>query len=232
MAARALVGDLQRIFGTRLRTVVAYGLRTRTDGGPLHTLVLVERVTFEDLAACLPSAPGWGRVGLAVPLLLSAEEFTRTLDVFPLEYGDIIAEHIVLHGMPPFGATGVLDTDVRRACEAQAKSHLIHLREGFLESGGDSRHLAGLVAASAGAFRSLLRHIARLETGLAPASTEALAGAAETTLGIPAALVREVLSSPESGTAIADPTALLARYIAAAEQIWLHVDGWKGRATR
>jgi hypothetical protein len=230
IATQAFVADLRRIFGARLRSVVAYGLRdVAAWDGLLHTLVLVERITFEDLAACLPSAERWRRTGLEVPLLLGIEEFVRTLDVFPAEYGDIIAEHILIEGEPPFSATSVLEGDLRRACELQAKSHLIHLREGFLESGGDARRIAGLIAASAGAFRSLLTRIARLDAQERPRSDEALARAAERTIGIPATLVLEVLASPAAGTIIAEPTALLSRYITASEQVWTYVDGWRGR---
>ena len=39
--------------------------------------------------------------------------------------------------------------DVRRACEAQAKSLLIHLREGFLESHAETTRIARLITASA-----------------------------------------------------------------------------------
>ena len=105
----------------------------------VRTLGLVERVTFDDLARAVPLAAEWHRRGLAVPLLLSRHEFERTLDVFPLEYGNIIASHVVIVGDDPFAGTRVAEADRRRGCEQQAKSHLIHLREGFLETEGEPR---------------------------------------------------------------------------------------------
>ena len=50
--------------------------------------------------------------------------------------------------------------DLRRACEAQIKSHLVHLREGFIEAGGDPANIASLVAESSRAFTAPLRHVA------------------------------------------------------------------------
>jgi hypothetical protein len=48
---------------------------------------------------------------------------------------------------------------------------------------------------------------------------------AEARIGMPAAVVRDVLSASASGTsAITDPSHLLSRYISASEQLWEHVD--------
>jgi hypothetical protein len=228
VALDSLAADLKRVFGSRLHSVVAYGLDAPAPAPRLlHTLALVERLTFDDLAACVPLAAGWRRRSLAVPLILEREEFLRTLDVFPLEYGDIIAHHVRVAGDVPFGAARVSAADVRRACELGAKSHLIHLREGFLETGGDSLAVARLIAASAPAFRALLANIARL----ADDDDTDVAATAERQIGVPAAVVREVLSAG-AGTrsSIAEPTALLSRYIAAVEQVWEYVDTWRTRA--
>src|SRR6266545_2701064 len=149
-ALDGLAADLRRVFGARLLSVVAYGLKTPSPPPRLlHSLALLERLAFADLAACAPLAAAWRRRALAVPLLLEREEFFRTLDVFPLEYGDIIASHVVIAGADPFGGTRVSPADVRRACELAAKSHLIHLREGFLETGGSSPAVSELIAAPA-----------------------------------------------------------------------------------
>ena len=221
-ALEGLAADLRRVFGERLRSVVAYGLSERDDDDLLSALALVDRITFEDLAACAPLARDWHRRGLNVPLLLEHEEFFRTLDVFPLEYGSIIARHRVIAGEPPFVGAVVSEADLRRAIELGAKSHLIHLREGFIETGADPQAVARLIAASAGAFRTVLVNIARL----AGDPTDDLPASAERQIGIPSSLVREVLGAGARGT-IADPTELLARYIAAAERIWEFVDRWR-----
>ena len=123
----------------------------------------------------------------------------------------------------------VADADRRRGCELQAKSHLVHLREGFLETQGDPKHVVRLIASSAPAFRTLLTNLARLEIGDQSdrgLDTTALASTIERIIGVPAPLTAEILASTGMST-IADPTALLARYIDASERIWRHVDGWR-----
>jgi hypothetical protein len=226
-ALAGLTADLRRVFGARLQALAAYGLEARAaHGGPLHAIGLVERLTFDDLSACAPLAESWARKGLDVPLLLEREEFERTLDVFPLEYGDIIARHVRIDGPDPFAGIMVASADMRRGIEQQAKSHLIHLREGYLETGGDPSAVARLVAASAPAFRTLLVNIARLEGD----GGDDPAGATERLMGIPASLVRQILGAGAGNqSAIEEPTVLLARYIEASERVWEHVDTWRAR---
>jgi hypothetical protein len=209
-AFEALARDLTRIFGDRLISLVAYGEREEEGA---HTLALVERLAFADLALCAPLVPMWHRFGLATPLILTHDEFRRTLDVFPVEYGEIIAQHIVIAGANPLDGIVVPESDLRRGCEQQSKSHLIHLREGFLETHADPPAVARMIAASAPAFRALLQNLERLEPG---ASRRA---------GISDELPREVSAAADA--TIAEPSALLSRYMAAVERLWQYVDAWR-----
>jgi hypothetical protein len=199
-----LTADLRRVFGAGLSSIVAYGADR-----PLHTLVLTERVAFDDLAACAPLTDGWRRDGLATPLLLSRTEFLRTLDVFPVEYGAIIDNHVVVVGTDPFAGCAVCEADLRRAVELQAKSHLIHLREGFLEADGQPAAVARLIGGSMAAYRALLQNLERLNPDAVDRGT--------------GQLVQDLTAM----STIADPAALFARYVADVERIWGHVDAWR-----
>lgn len=225
-ALSSFVADMRRIFGVRLLSAAAYGLRRHTEGAPLHVLVLVERLAFEDLAECAKLASGWRDAGLDVPLLLEGAEFERTLDVFPLEYGEILADYIPLTDADPLPGLQVADADLRRAVEFHAKSLLIHLREGFLETGGAPPAVHALIAASVPAFHALLTNLARLcgDTG------DDLAVMAERCIGVEAATVRDVLAAgARDASAAEDFTPLFVRYLEAAGQIWSHADAWHAR---
>jgi len=227
-ALTALAADLRRVFSHGLRSVCAYAVDHSE--GDTHSIALVDHLSFEHLAACVPLVRGWEANGLAVPLLLEEDEFRRTLDVFPLEYGDIIAHHIVIDGKDPFVHLTVSDDDLRRGCEQQAKSHLIHLRESYLETGGDPRKVSRLIAASAAGFHRLLHNIVALvDPDTHGSGHDDLADRAERHIGVRADLTREILGSASSGgpTTIADPTALLSRYMHAVERVWEFVDAWK-----
>jgi hypothetical protein len=210
-AVKALAGDLQRIFGTRLRSVVTYSGDGYDD--EVHTLALVEGLTFPDLTACAPRMADWRKAGAAAPLILTKDEFLRTLDVFPLEYGGIIASHQLVLGEDLLAGIRVSDADLRRGIELQAKSHLIHLREGYIESGGDPKAVARLIAASAPALAALLANLRQLD----PAAAERV--------GLSNALLKEIAAAAD--TTIADPSPLLARYSGAVERLWQEVDRWR-----
>ena len=68
-----------------------------------------------------------------------AREFARSLDAFPVEFGEIIDTHETLFGDDPFAGLSVAPADLRRACEGQTRSLLLHLREDYMEAAGDGR---------------------------------------------------------------------------------------------
>jgi len=228
-AIASLARDLDEVFGTRLRALVAYP-GTQGDGS-VHSCALVDGLGFRDLVKCLPFTGNWHQRRVAVPLMLSADELQRTLDIFPLEYAAIAADHVVVRGTDPFAHVPIRVEDVRRAIEAQAKSHLIHLREAYLESQGEATRISYLISASAPPLRALLTNIARLlhagganPDGLAD---ESLAALAQARMNVPGVVIREVLASSGGGqSTITDPSHLFAAYLDAAEKIWTFVDGW------
>jgi hypothetical protein len=231
-AVESLARDLDGIFGPRLVSLIVYP--GHQADGSVHSCALVQDLTFRDLTASLPLTESWFHRGTSVPLLLSPEELRRTIDIFPLEYAAMMADYAVVRGSDPFKGIAIPVEEVRRAVEGLAKSHLIHLREAFLESHGETMRIASLIAASAAPLRALLTHIARLpESGSGPADTstpsdESLATLAELRMGIPRALVRTVLAASGNGpSTIADPSHLLGPYIDASKRIWEYVDRWR-----
>jgi hypothetical protein len=162
-AVTAIDRDLREIFGDRLRSVVAYAVADRAPYSPQPTLVIVEALTPADLRACASRVAAWHDAGLATPLLLEVSEFERSLDAFPFEFGAILADHAVVSGVNPFDGLRVDPADIRRACEVQARSHLLHLREGYVETQGRSDALADLIARSSAPLAALLKSVARLK---------------------------------------------------------------------
>ena len=227
-AAQGLVGDLRNVFGDRLRSVVAYG--PHIDGHqatPLTCLALVTNHGVSDFEACARHTARWRRHRIAAPLVLSETEFHTSLDAFPLEYGEIIRTHQRVYGSDPFDRVTIAPADLRRACETQIKSHLVHLREGFLESGGEPAAVADLVEASAPAFTALLRHVAWLVGSPVRerlAATRVGARAAE----LPDGLVTDLIALEQKpGMRAGDLARLFPEYLQAVEQLARTVDSWR-----
>lgn len=226
--AAPLVADLREIFGARLVSVVAYGPCLDGVGDAEVTcLVLVQDLTVTDLDACAHASRGWSRNDIAIPLILREREFRRSLDAFPLEYGEIIRAHERLVGPDPFESIGIEPEDLRRACEVESRSHLVHLREGFIQCGGRPREVAALVAASAPGFAALLRNMARL-AGHSVSDKAALTREGARAAGLDEGLVTSVLAVERPGAvAVADPARLFPEYLAAVEQLARWVDQWR-----
>jgi hypothetical protein len=228
-AAHALVLDLRSVFGDRLQSVVAYGPHVEGDpSAPLTCLAMVDSLAAGDLEACARHVGRWQRGGIATPLVLPASEFHRSLDAFPLEYGEIIRTHVRVLGPDPFEGVSIAPGDLRRACETQIKSHLVHLREGFLEARGRPAGVAALVTASAGAFAALLRHIAWLSGATAADRADAAVAGARAA-GLADGIVSDMLTvAAGSDVPTADPARLFPQYLEAVEQLAHAIDTWRG----
>ena len=209
-----MAADLRRVFDDRFVSLVATGAHSSVAFAPT--------VTPGDLEALGPLVDVWQRDDLEVPLLLTRHEFHRSLDAFPVEYQAIIDHHEVMAGVPPFEGLVIDPVHLRRACETQAKSHLIHLRQGWIESAGHDGRLAGLIVRSAPALRALLTDLARLKSDAEQA--DALDGARAA--GLDVDLIRSVISLEGDDAHAPKLVRRLPEYVAQSERLWQYVDTW------
>jgi hypothetical protein len=233
-AVQLLDRDLREIFGPRLQSLIVYGAASDDrakhdahghDDPPVRTMAVVERMTREDLRAGAGRIAAWHARGLATPLLVAAHEFDRSLDAFPLEFGAILADHLVVSGANPFAASRLDPADVRRACEVQARSHLLHLRESYLETHGRADALSDLNVQAAPAFAALVRSVARLEGQVS--EDGAAARHAERTLGVAGGAITEIVKlTGVHELPSADAERLFGPYLEAVEKLVAYVDGW------
>ena len=242
-AVHELERELRGICGARLQSLVVYGRRAdshRTreprrghgahEPAPVRTMAVVDALSASDLRACAALTASWHDRGLATPLMVAAHEFERSLDAFPLEFGAIIADHHVVAGPNPFETLTVDPADIRRACEVQARSHLLHLREGYLETRGRADALSLLIVESAPAFTALILSLARLARPGTDEDAAAAARQAERTLGAaPGAIgtIVGLVGVHEIASAQAEP--LFPPYLDAVERLVQYVDGWSAR---
>ncbi len=216
-ALQTLERDLRDIFGSRLQSLVHYGAREYTAASRghhhhhtpalLHALVVTDSLTADDLRACAKRTSRWHDDEIATPLILPKAELERSLDVFPFEFSAIIADHVVIAGVNPFAGIHVEPSDLRWACEVQARGHLLHLRQAYVEARGRDDALAVLIVRSAPAWKSLLENLARLENK--PAQTDEVTNLVG---------VKEISNE--------DALRIFPGYLAAAERLARQVDAW------
>jgi hypothetical protein len=160
MSIDTLAVQLKEIFGDRLKMVAAFGAQT-------DTCAVVQNLTLEDLDRCAAYGSKWHTLGLFTPLFIVEGELPRALDVFPLELSEIMATRRVVSGTDVFADLTIPKHELRRACEVQARGHVLHLRESYIEAAGDPKAVAKLLAAAVPTFRALVTNVARLE-GISP----------------------------------------------------------------
>lgn len=218
------LSDLQTIFGERLLTLAAYGPPAAT---PAPSLALVRAITADDLDQCAARAAAWHRAGCATPLLLTQEEFAGSLDAFPIEYGEIIESRRVLFGVDPFAGMSIKVEDARREIETLVKSHLVHLRENYIECRGRQSEIGELISVAAPAFALILRRLARFD-GFPAASNADLSAYAAQRPGLDARLVGNILAlAGEQSASGVDAVRLYPHYLTAVERLWNFIDRWK-----
>jgi hypothetical protein len=180
---------------------------------------------MDDLMALAAVAPSWHAKSVATPLILPRVEFAQSLDAFPLEYGEIIDTHVVLFGHDPFAGVGIAPQDLRRALESRTASHLLHLRENFVELGGRPAAVESLVRESAPAFQAILKRMAHLD-GARPETATALAHWATARTGLDPRIVSDVLAVATEPAPGVDAVRLFPDYLATVEALLHVIDRW------
>ncbi len=215
-----LAADLTRVFDDRFVALIATG--------PTRTAAFASAIRADDLEALSALSQRWHLDGLDTPLLITPHEFVRSLDAFPVEYQAMIDRHELIAGVSPFSGERPAEADLRRACEVQAKSFLIHLRQGWLQASDHGHHgedQAHLVSESAAPLRALIGNVARLH-GVGFCSDQEIVAFAATIPGVSAEPVSSVLSLDERPELAEKLMPRMNDYLMVAERLWAYVDSW------
>jgi hypothetical protein len=137
----------------------------------------------------------------------------------------ILADHVVVSGTSPFDGLRVEAADLRRACEVQARGHLLHLRQAFMETRGRADALAVLIVRSAPAWASLLQNVARLD-GHSSHDPTAAARHVERLLTVTNGVEEIVKLAGVQEIPSADALRIFPGYLDAVERLTKYVDGW------
>jgi hypothetical protein len=132
---------------------------------PLSTVVVLQQVTPEALRRTRPRLRGWGRRRIPAPLFLDPLYIESALDVFPLEFLELMDHHRLLSGeRDPLSGLAIERDKMRIEVEEQLRGKLLHLWEVYLEAGGSRQRLRRLLLETPPGFSMILRGLLYLET--------------------------------------------------------------------
>lgn len=178
MTLDEVVKQLELAYGGELRAVVLYGSAAAGEHNPKRSnynlLVIVETLPLDRLRAAAAVARAWSESGNPPPLTLTTAEWRSSVDIFPMEYADILERHRVLFGVPPFDGIKVERQHLRLEVEQQTMGKLLQFRQGILHAGGDAKRHVGLLEDSLSTFMVIFRGIVRLHGDQPSTDYEAL----------------------------------------------------------
>ena len=168
--AQRFAWALEGVFDADLVSVVLYGSAARGEYRPgvsdLNVLVLLREVSPAALRAAHELARAWVAEGNPPPLVLGADEWRGSADVWAIEVTDIRDAHLTLVGADPFTGVEVHPEFLRLQCERELKGKQIQLRERYLLFAGQPEELGELLVRSLSTFLVLFRTVLRLDGAL------------------------------------------------------------------
>jgi predicted nucleotidyltransferase len=228
--AQRFAWALEGVFDTDLVSVVLYGSAARGEYRPgvsdLNVLVLLREVTPAALRAAGELAQAWVAEGNAPPLMLSAEEWRRSTDVWAIEVADIRDAHLTLHGDDPFTGVVISPEDLRLQCERELKGKQIQLRERYLLIADKPDELGELLVRSFSTFLVLFRTVLRLSGEGGERDAEAVVRQVGQRVGFDPAPMLEINRARAGGHKLRPQGAspLAVGYLDAVSRVVEHVD--------
>lgn len=163
---RAFVKEVKGAFGDQMEGLLLYGSAVRGEFLPgrsnLNILLLVSSYDSAVLKQYSVLHRKWSKEQIVVPLFLTEEELRMSATVFPLEFLEIQEHHRVLGGRDPFIGFHVKTDRLREAVVQGLASHLLRLRQRYVEGGGGDEATTILLPLSITSTLPLLRGVQRL----------------------------------------------------------------------
>lgn len=163
---QAYVKDVKGRLGDQLEGMLLYGSAVRGEFLPgrsnLNILLLVSSYDSALLKQYGSLHRQWSKEQIVVPLFLTEEELRTSAAVFPLEFLEIQEQHRVLGGRDPFIGFHVKTDRLSEAVVQGLTSHLLRLRQRYVEGGGSDDATMILLPLSITSTLPLLRGVQRL----------------------------------------------------------------------
>jgi predicted nucleotidyltransferase len=166
--------DYRKIYGDDLISIVLYGSAAGADYQPgksdLNFLIVLSEEAIDHLDKAVETVSKWRKRRVATPLFMTRSYIASSLDSYPLEFLNMRKGHVLLYGENILKDMPFEPAHLRLQCEREIKGKLLLLRERFLETGGKTRRVQGLISESITAFISIFGGLLCLKGAAIPSS--------------------------------------------------------------
>jgi hypothetical protein len=162
--------DYRKVFGEDLISLILYGSGASGEYIPgksdLNFLVVLSEGGIGNLEKAIDFVKRWRKRGVTIPLCMTKEDVTSSIDAYPVEFFTMQLDHITVYGEDVLVGLAFEPGSLRLQVERELKSKILHLRTGLLDTGGKSGPVRELIKVSFTAFMSLFKALLHLK-GLA-----------------------------------------------------------------
>ena len=161
-----LVSSLQSAQDGNLVSVIVYGWAIVATSNPRRSdyqlMIVTERLAARDLREMRPIIRQWTEMGYEMPVLITAEEFGDSLDVFPIEFRLMKRAYRILYGQDLLAGREASKEHLRWQTEHELRGKLLRLRSLALPASESSDQLANMMTESVVTFVQLMRAITEI----------------------------------------------------------------------
>jgi hypothetical protein len=222
--------DILSLFGRPAVSIILYGSGVSEEYNPkksdLNFLVVLEETTINEIDRVQPFVSRWRQRGISLPLFVTEDYIRRSLDTFPVEFYNMKTQYELLHGEDVLRDLKFKSSEMRLQCERELKSHLIQLRQQYLNTGGRIRAVRRLVSDSISSLIAIFKALLFLKEIDLPSRKQEVVLAACRAFSLDEGLFSVLLSIRGYATSLsgADTVDIMKRYIDSVDKLSRSVD--------
>jgi hypothetical protein len=154
-----ITGEYQKIFGAHLISIILFGSGAGEDYIPgksdINFLITLTDQGIDRLDRALEMIARWRKRNVAIPLFMTRSFFVGSQDAYPIEFLNMKRHYIVVSGEDVLAELAFDRRHIRLQLERELRGKLLHLRNGYLATEGNTRKIRALITLSLTAFISL-----------------------------------------------------------------------------
>lgn len=201
MEPQELAHELELIYGDDLKSVVLYGSAAGGDHSKkfsdYNCFCVLKDTSPMMMARANKVVRKWIKKGNPPLHFFGTEHIGRSLDVFPIEFLDMMDRHKVLLGKDPLEGIMVDTKNLRHQCESELKGKLIHLRAFYAANCHDAKAVAKMMVESFPTFLAAFRALLRLDGATPPREARAVVENVATIVGFEPDIFFEIIDIRE-----------------------------------